>query len=127
MPTRPSWALLPRCLPFVAPARARRRGGPIGEESGKRSGVGRAAAVDDRAVPCEPVASGCGKVDDARDAAGRVETHARTLFAAMLAGDALRTTLAGLRRILKIAPMNTVVPRRRIADAVTHRKGYIFE
>ncbi|HEX7777986.1 MAG TPA: acyl-CoA dehydrogenase family protein [Vicinamibacterales bacterium] len=61
------------------------------------------------------------------DAAGRVETHARTLFAAMLAGDALRTTLAGLRRILKIAPMNTVVPRRRIADAVTHRKGYIFE
>ena len=60
------------------------------------------------------------------DAAMRVETHARTLFAGMLAGDALRTSLAGLRRILKIAPMNTIVPRRRLAEAVTLRKGYVF-
>jgi alkylation response protein AidB-like acyl-CoA dehydrogenase len=60
------------------------------------------------------------------DAALRVETHARTLFAGMLTGDALRTSLAGLRRILKVAPMNTIVPRRRIAEAVAGRKGYVF-
>ena len=57
------------------------------------------------------------------DAALRVETHARTLFAGMLTGDALRTSLAGLRRILKIAPLITILPRRRIADAVVQRKG----
>jgi hypothetical protein len=61
------------------------------------------------------------------DAALRVETHARTLFAGMLTGDALRTALAGLRRILKIAPLNTILPRRRIAEAVVQRKGYVFE
>ncbi|HYN10229.1 MAG TPA: acyl-CoA dehydrogenase family protein [Vicinamibacterales bacterium] len=61
------------------------------------------------------------------DAALRVEVHARTLFAGMLSGDALRTSLAGLRRLLKVAPLNTIVPRRRIADAVTQRKGYVFE
>ena len=61
------------------------------------------------------------------DAALRVEAHARTLFAGMLTGDALRTSLAGLRRILKIAPLNTILPRRRIAEAVVQRKGYVFE
>ena len=61
------------------------------------------------------------------DAALRVETHARTLFAGMLTGDAQRTALAGLRRILKIAPLNTILPRRRIAEAVVQRKGYVFE
>ncbi|HEY7476041.1 MAG TPA: acyl-CoA dehydrogenase family protein [Vicinamibacterales bacterium] len=60
------------------------------------------------------------------DAALRVETHARTLFAGMLTGDALRTSLAGLRRLLKVTPINTIAPRRRIADAVTGRRGYIF-
>jgi alkylation response protein AidB-like acyl-CoA dehydrogenase len=61
------------------------------------------------------------------DAALRVEAHARTLFAGMLTGDAQRTSLAGLRRILKIAPLNTILPRRRIAEAVVQRKGYVFE
>ena len=61
------------------------------------------------------------------DAALRVETHARTLFAGMLTGDAQRTALAGLRRILKIAPLNTILLRRRIAEAVVQRKGYVFE
>ena len=61
------------------------------------------------------------------DAALRVETHARSLFAGMLTGDAQRTALAGLRRILKIAPLNTILPRRRIAEAVVQRKGYVFE
>ena len=61
------------------------------------------------------------------EAAVRVEMRARALFAAMLTGDALRTSLAGLRRILKPAPMNTIVPSRRIADAAAQRKGYVFE
>ena len=60
------------------------------------------------------------------EAAVRVETRARSLFAAMLSGDQLRTSLAGLRRILKPAPVNTIVPCRRIADAVAQKKGYVF-
>ena len=55
------------------------------------------------------------------EAALRVEIRARTLFAAMLTGDALRTSLAGLRRILKPAPVNTIGPSRRIADAYGRR------
>jgi alkylation response protein AidB-like acyl-CoA dehydrogenase len=60
------------------------------------------------------------------DAALRVETHARTLFAGMLTGDALRTSLAGLRRLLKVAPLDTIARRRRIADAVTAQRQYVF-
>ena len=44
----------------------------------------------------------------------------------MQTGDALRTSLAGLRRILKVPPVNTVAARRRIADAITDRKAYPF-
>ena len=39
-------------------------------------------------------------------------TRARVL-AALPDGDALRTSLAGLRRLLKVAPVNTVAARRR--------------
>jgi hypothetical protein len=60
------------------------------------------------------------------DAAGRVETAARTALAAMSEGDTLRTLLAALRRVLKITPVNTVALRRIIADAVLDRKAYIF-
>jgi alkylation response protein AidB-like acyl-CoA dehydrogenase len=60
------------------------------------------------------------------DAAGRAEMAARTAFAAMADGDTLRTLLAGLRRILKAAPVNTVALRRQVADAVTARPGYPF-
>jgi alkylation response protein AidB-like acyl-CoA dehydrogenase len=60
------------------------------------------------------------------DAAGRVEIAARTALAAMSEGDTLRTLLAALRRVLKVAPVNTVTLRRRLADAVTARKGYPF-
>ena len=62
----------------------------------------------------------------AHDAGLRAEATARTLLAAMLTGDALRTSLAGLRRVLKVPPVNTVAARRRIADAVTDRKAYPF-
>jgi hypothetical protein len=44
----------------------------------------------------------------------------------MADGDALRTLLAALRRVLKPSPVNTVALRRQIADAVVGRKGYPF-
>ena len=60
------------------------------------------------------------------DAAGRVEIAARYALAAMSEGDMLRTLLAALRRVMKVTPVNTVALRRRIADAVTEKKGYPF-
>jgi hypothetical protein len=60
------------------------------------------------------------------DAAGRVEAAARTALAAMAEGDNLRTLLAGLRRLLKVTPVNTVALRRQLADAVVERRGYLF-
>jgi len=60
----------------------------------------------------------------AHDAGLRCETTARTLLAAMASGDTLRTSLAALRRLLKVAPINTVAARRRIATAVRDKKGY---
>jgi len=41
-------------------------------------------------------------------------------------GDTLRTSLAALRRLLKVAPINTVAARRRIAAAVREKKAYPF-
>ena len=60
------------------------------------------------------------------DAAGRIEIGARTALAAMTEGDTLRTLLAALRRLLKPAPVNTVVRRRQIADAIIDRKAYPY-
>jgi hypothetical protein len=58
------------------------------------------------------------------DAGARVEIAARAALAAMAEGDTLRTLLAALRRVLKIAPVNTVARRRRIAAAVVEKRGY---
>jgi hypothetical protein len=60
------------------------------------------------------------------DAAGRIEVAAREALAAMTAGDALRTMLAGLRRLLKVTPIDTVTLRRRLADEAVARGGYFF-
>jgi alkylation response protein AidB-like acyl-CoA dehydrogenase len=60
------------------------------------------------------------------EAAGRVELAARNALSAMAEGDALRTLLAALRRVVKSAPVNTVKLRREIADAVSARAGYPF-
>jgi hypothetical protein len=60
------------------------------------------------------------------DAGGRVEIAARHALAAMADGDMLRTLLAALRRVMKVAPVNTVALRRRLADAVAAQKGYPF-
>jgi hypothetical protein len=44
----------------------------------------------------------------------------------MTEGDALRTLLAALRRVLKVAPINTVALRRTLADATVAERRYIF-
>jgi alkylation response protein AidB-like acyl-CoA dehydrogenase len=61
------------------------------------------------------------------DAAFRVDALAKQVFAAMAEGDALRTQLAALRRLLKVTPIDTVSRRRRIADETVRRSGYIFQ
>jgi alkylation response protein AidB-like acyl-CoA dehydrogenase len=60
------------------------------------------------------------------DAAVRVEAAAKTALAAMADGDTLRTLLAALRRLLKVAPINTVALRRQLADATVERRTYLF-
>jgi len=69
-------------------------------------------------------------VDAARvytnDAAGRIELAARNALATMAEGDVLRTQLAALRRLLKVTPVNTVVLRRRLADATVAKGAYLF-
>ena len=60
------------------------------------------------------------------DAAGRIEIVARQALAVMTSGDTLRTMLAGLRRLSKFVPIDTVTLRRRLADEAVTRGGYIF-
>ena len=61
------------------------------------------------------------------DAAGRVEIAARDALAAMAEGDTLRTLLAALRRLLKVAAgqhRRAAAPAREAALA--ERRGYPF-
>lgn len=60
------------------------------------------------------------------EAAGRIELAARNCLATMAEGDVLRTQLAALRRLLKVTPANTVVMRRRLADATVAKGAYLF-
>ena len=60
------------------------------------------------------------------DAAARIEVAVRSALAAMAEGDALRTHLAAVRRLLKVVPINTVEIRRRLADQAAQQAGYIF-
>mgnify|MGYP006195704285 FL=1 len=60
------------------------------------------------------------------DAAQRIEMAAKSALAAMSDGDTLRTLLAALRRLMKVTPVNTVVMRRRLAEATVAKQGYIF-
>ena len=60
------------------------------------------------------------------EAAARIEMAARHCLAAMSEGDTLRTQLAALRRLLKVTPANTVVMRRRLAEAMVAKGGYLF-
>ena len=60
------------------------------------------------------------------DAMSRVEFAARQVLAAVAEGDALRTQLGALRRLLRWVPINTVKARQRIADFVTDQGRYAF-
>jgi alkylation response protein AidB-like acyl-CoA dehydrogenase len=61
------------------------------------------------------------------EAALRAEMTARDALAAMADGDTLRMLLAALRRVLKPSPVNTVLLRRRLADATVDRGKYLFD
>jgi alkylation response protein AidB-like acyl-CoA dehydrogenase len=60
-------------------------------------------------------------------AGDRVEKEARTALTATLDGDMLRTQLAVLKRFSKREPVDVVVLRRRVADAVLAQDRYPFE
>jgi hypothetical protein len=60
------------------------------------------------------------------DAVERIEMHAKNTLAAMADGDELRTLLAALRRFTKMTPINTVVARQRIANAMIEANKYIY-
>ena len=60
------------------------------------------------------------------EAFGRIELAARAALAALAEGDALRTNLAALKRLLKLTPANLVALRRTIADAAVAKGGYPF-
>jgi alkylation response protein AidB-like acyl-CoA dehydrogenase len=91
--------------------------GLLRAEAGRRSGPGGDEQNHARSLAAAVLA---------HDAGVRAEGYARTALAAMTSGDTLRTMLASLRRVLKVAPVDTVAARRRIADEVTSKGGYIF-
>jgi hypothetical protein len=57
----------------------------------------------------------------------RIDAAGRQSLAAMVEGDTLRTMLAALRRLMKVAPVNTVAMRRRLADETVACGGYVFQ
>ena len=61
-----------------------------------------------------------------QEAFGRVELAARAALAALAEGDTLRTSLAALKRLLKLTPANLVAMRRVLADAAVAKGGYPF-
>ena len=60
------------------------------------------------------------------DAASRIETSTRSALAAIAEGHSLHIYLSTLQKFLRETPINTVPMRRRLADAVVSRAGYIF-
>jgi Acyl-CoA dehydrogenase, C-terminal domain len=58
------------------------------------------------------------------DAMSRVDFFAKQVLASVAEGDALRTQLAALRRLLRWTPVNTIKARQRIADFFIDRGRY---
>ena len=58
------------------------------------------------------------------DAMSRIDFSARQVLAAVAEGDALRTQLAALRRLLRWTPTNTVRARQKIADFLIESNRY---
>ena len=89
------------------------------------SAVLRASAAADAAHPKAALMTDAAMVFT-HDAGLRVGARARTALGAMSSGDALQAQLASLGQLLQITPADTITARRRLADDVTERKGYIF-
>lgn len=62
----------------------------------------------------------------AHDSGLRADASARTAIAHVADGDERRLLLAALRRLLKVEPVDTIGARRRLAAAISSRKGYLF-
>lgn len=62
----------------------------------------------------------------AHDSGLRAEASARTAIAHVADGDERRLLLAALRRLLKVEPVDTIGARRRLAAAISNRRGYLF-
>ena len=60
------------------------------------------------------------------EAIGRVEMCAREVLSAVVEGDDLMMTLAGLRRTVKHTPTNTVALRRAVADVIVEHEAWPF-
>jgi hypothetical protein len=60
------------------------------------------------------------------DSFDRVEGFAKQAFAAIAAGDILRTQLSALKKLTRFTPVNTVALRREIADSVIKMGRYPF-
>jgi hypothetical protein len=60
------------------------------------------------------------------EARTRAALTANTQLSSILEGDALRSRLSTVSRIFETVPSNTMVARRRIADAVVSKRGYPF-
>jgi alkylation response protein AidB-like acyl-CoA dehydrogenase len=60
------------------------------------------------------------------DAFNRVENYAKQAFAAIAEGDTLRTQLSALKKLTRFNPVNTIVLRRGVADAVIKTGRYPF-
>jgi len=60
------------------------------------------------------------------DAVERIDARAKNTLAGMAEGDELRTLLAALRRFTKLTPVNTIVARQRIADAMIEANRYVY-
>ena len=61
------------------------------------------------------------------DAFARVEGCAKQILSAMAVGDRLRTQLSALERLARFTPVNAVMLRREIADAVIKAGRYPFD
>ena len=92
---------------------------------GSESAVLRALQASSESQPTAELQADAARVM-VDSAAGRIEIAARQALAAMAEGNTLRTQLAALRRLLKVTPINAVALRRRLAEEMVARGGYIF-
>ncbi len=53
-----------------------------------------------------------------------MDIKARETLAAIMGGDVLNTSLAGLRRVVKHQPLNTMALRRRVADLLIEKESW---